>query len=474
MSNAKELKFTIPSGKATKQLKFKRIDESRRKLVISTNFLPLFDFHKGDKVVETSLGKGKGIRIDRVYDLFDAPMKTKQVYSRQYKTRKNNPIETLMEVSSQKLIRDSFPSWCTKVHVVMKKGVVFITPLTSHKERAIMNATPESRHEVFAACTSGVDLHGLEESGFTIHSVIEYRPHEKRDKDRDLTETGALTVLRNNRNGIKNIFNEDIMSIDTEQLIDAVKSSPVTTLIASPQCDDFTNLKTNAAKQSSIDDLSTSVDMALDFLRVIDAIKPPVVVFEQVAGWYKSEAYKLLCIRMRRWGYSENLTIANALDHGGLTGRTRGYAVFSCLDVPFIFENDKPRRKDSIWPEIEPFLPQCRNVSHSKSLQDGIDCGRLRTITPTSTKAPTILKSQSRMAKDSAVILVDDQLLWPSEDLQKHLMGIPQEFHVDAVSKDIGSEILGQSIDGSLHAMVTRSIKKHIDSYFNLGAELAA
>lgn len=77
------------------------------------------------------------------------------------------------------------------------------------------------------------------------------------------------------------------------------------------------------------------------------------------------------------------------------------------------------------------------------------------------------------MAKDSAVILVDDQLLWPSEDLQKYLMGIPQEFHVDAVSKDIGSEILGQSIDGSLHAMVTRSIKNHIDSHFNLRVELA-
>ncbi len=288
MNNTKELKFTIPSGKATKQLKFKRIDDDRRKIVLSTNFLPLFDFHKGDKVVETSLGKGKGIRIDRVYDLFDAPLKTKKVYSRLYKTRKNNPIETLMEVSSQKLIRESFPAWCSKVHVVMKKGVVFITPLTSHKEQAIMNATPESRHEVFAACTSGVDLHGLEESGFSIHSVIEYRPHEKRDKDRDLTETGALTVLRNNKRGIRNIFNEDIMSIDTQQLIKAVKDSPVTTLIASPQCDDFTNLKTNAAKQDSINDLSTSVDMALDFLRIIDAIKPPVVAFEQVAGWYKS------------------------------------------------------------------------------------------------------------------------------------------------------------------------------------------
>ena len=466
--------FAVPSGKATKQLKFKRIDDHKRKIVLSTNFLPLFDFDKGDKVVESSLGKDKGIRIDRVYDMFDAPMKTKQVYSRSYKTRKNNPLETLMEVSSQKLIRESFPAWCTKVHVVMKKGVVFITPLTSHKEKAIMNATPESRHEVFAACTSGVDLHGLEESGFTIHSVIEYRPNEKRDKDRDLTETGALTVLRNSKQGIKNIFCEDIMSIDTEQLIEAVKTSLVTTFIASPQCDDFTNLKTNAAKASSVDDLSTSVDMALDFLRVVDAIKPPVVVFEQVAGWYKSEAYKLLCIRMRRWGYTEHLTIANALEFGGLPGRTRGYAVFSCLDVPFSFEAPKPRPETSIWNEIEPFLSQCRDVTHSKSLQDGASCGRLRTITPTSIKAPTILKSQSRMAKDSAVITIGEKILWPSEDLQKHLMGIPADFHVDAVSKDIGSEILGQSIDGSLHAMVTRSVKNHIDSYFHSSASVAA
>ena len=55
-------------------------------------------------------------------------------------------------------------------------------------------------------------------------------------------------------------------------------------------------------------------------------------------GWYKSDAYKILSLRLRKFGYKENLLISSGDKYGGLTGRTRGYAVFSMLDVPFEFE----------------------------------------------------------------------------------------------------------------------------------------
>lgn len=469
--------FAIPSGIATKKLSMKVSPTTgKKKIAVSTNWLPLFGFEAGAEVIERSLGANKGIEIillsdldsfvGNTLDLFnpeDVKLKKKIVYQREYKARKNNPLETLIEVASQKIIDDSFPCDTTRVHVTFSQSRITITPLTTFQEDALKNITPESKHEVFAACTSGVDLHSLENThGMSIHSVIDWRAVEARDGKRDLTETGAVSVLRNVKS-IRNLFNEDITYIDASRLEAAVKDSPVTTFMASPVCDDFTNVKNNTAKEDSIENLTTSLDQSFDMLRCIYAIKPPVVCFEQVRGWYKSDAYKVLSIRLRKLGYKENVLIADPRDYGGTTSRVRGYGVFTVLDAPFEFEDKTQRSDETIWGLVQNHLPECRDVSHSKSINDGKACGRLRIINKDSLHSPTFLKSQPRMAKDSVVIEDEGKFYWPSEDLQKSLMGILPTFTTDAVSKDIGSEILGQSIDGAVHDSVIRSLKKHID-----------
>jgi DNA (cytosine-5)-methyltransferase 1 len=63
------------------------------------------------------------------------------------------------------------------------------------------------------------------------------------------------------------------------------------------------------------------------------------------------------------------------------------------------------------------------------------------------------------------VIEVDNKFLWPSENLIKELMGVP-DFKTDCLSADKASEVIGQSVDAALHSSVARSVKKHIDAYF--------
>ena len=458
--------FSIPSKQATKQLRIKSCSNNNRKIVVSSNWLPLFDFNPKDKVVEKSLGTGKGIVIERVYDMFDAPLKTKQVYSREYKSRRNSPLEVLLEVASQKLIQNAFPSTCKTVHVQFTQGKIVIRPITTFQEKAIKQASFKTRHAVFAARSSGVDLYAMENQGFSIHSLVEFRPKEKRDKKRDFSETGAITALRNLRSGIRNLFNEDINHIDMQQLSDSVAESPFTTFVCSPQCDDWSPVKGGQLKANAVEDLSTTIDMTFDILRIVEAITPPVIQLENVVGWYNSDLYRAFAVRLRRLGYTENLIFGDPRDYGGLTSRKRGYAVFSCLPAEFSFETPKPRRSVPIWEEIKSFLPECRDITQSKSINDGAACGRLRTIKESSLCSPTFLKSQSRMAKDTVCVHDKDRYYFPSENLQKHLMGIDMDFKLDCVRKDIGYEILGQSIDGALHYMVIRSIKKHIDDYF--------
>lgn len=457
--------FIVPSECMTKRLKIKKTG-GKRKIVISTNWLPLYNFNAGDDMVARPLGKGKGLVVELVTDLFTTDKKPKKVYQRSYPKRKNCPLETLIEISSKKDIDGGFSDDVEELLVKFEFNRLTITEVKTFQSEVLKNAVKAADYSIFAACTSGVDLHLMEKDHrFTIHSCIEYRPQEKRDK-RDLTETGALSVLRNLKKGIKNLFNEDVALIEREQLTKAVEKKPAMLFMASPQCDEYTNVKASSLKEEHINDLSSSLDMSVDMLKIIECIKAPVIKFEQVVGWYKSDAYKILSLRLRKFGYKENLLISSGDKYGGLTGRTRGYAVFSMLDVPFEFEPEIGIRTESIWPVIEKHMPDCRDISHSKSIQDGFTTGRLRMITKESTKSPTILKGQSRMAKDTAVIYDNDKFYYPSEDLLKELMGFP-ELKTDCLSKDIAFEVIGQSIDAALHSSVARSVKRHIDAFLS-------
>lgn len=446
---------------ATKQLRFRRNGE-RRILTISSNLLTLFDFSKGDAVVEKSLGKNKGIVIERAYDLFGQG-RVKRVYARTYPRRKNNPLEHQIEVSSQRLIDDSFPANCTRVHIRFERGRVTVTPLFSIPERARANAEVADPASVFAALTSGVDLASMRSQGFSISAVLEWRPQEARDKT-DLTETGALAALSNS-GPLHALFNEDVTSCVLDQIGLAMEKHPVMLFHSSPQCDDHSNLKARSLKDRDLEDASSSADMILDLLNIIERLAPPVVLFENVPGMIGSSAYEIASLRLKRWGYRRHEHVGDARDYGGLTSRRRAYVVFTQLDAPFAFEKPASPRERDAWSVVEPYLEDCRDVSTSKSLKAGKACGRLRAVRPGAASLPTPVKSQSRMAKDSIVIEPeDDRFLFPSERLLKRFLGI-EEVDLNAVSATIASEIIGQSIDRPHHEMIMRCIRRHIAAW---------
>lgn len=446
---------------ATKQLKFRQ-NGQRRILTVSSNLLTLFDFSKGDDVIETSLGPNKGMIIERVYDLFEqAP--TKKVYARHYPRRKNNPLEHQIEVSSQKMLNESFPSDCTRVHVKFEWGRITVTPLQTISERALANATRAQPGATFVALTSGVDLASLRQEDFSIAGVLEWRPQEARDKT-DLTETGALCALANS-GPLHALFNEDVTCAVLNEIEKSMERHPVMVFHASPQCDDHTPLKAGKFKEQHNEDAASSEDMIIDLLNIIERLAPPVIVFENVAGMLQSAAYKVASLRLRRWGYKVHEHVGDARLYGGLTSRRRAYVIFTQLDAPFAFEEPFSTKEKDAWSVIKHDLDECRDVSHSKSLQDGKQIGRLRRITPGSTSIPTPVKSQARMAKDSIVIEpVDGQFLWPTENQLKRFLGI-EDVDMESVSATIASEIIGQSIDKPHHASILRSIKNHIQEY---------
>lgn len=446
---------------ATKQLAFRR-NGTRRILTLSSNMLVLFGFEKGDEVVEKSLGPNRGIVVERVTDLFDQG-RVKKVYARTYKHRRNNPLETQIEVSSQKLIDESFPSDCSRVHITFEHHRITIRPLTSIRERGLANAETADPKAVFAALTSGVDLASMRREGFSISAVLEWRPNEKRDKQ-DLSETGALCALANS-GPLRAIFNEDITAAALDRIAEAMARQPVMMLHASPQCDDLSVVKGAKLKARDIETTDSTADMILDLLGVIERLAPPIVLLENVPGMIGSPAYEVASLRLRRWGYAQHEHVGDARDYGGYTSRKRAYVVFTLLDAPLdLPAPTTPRQKDA-WALVAPHLHRCRDVSHSNSLKKGKINGRLRQVTPASTSIPTPLKSQSRMCKDSVVISPEeDRFLFPDETLLKLFLGI-EDVDLSAVSETLASEIIGQSIDRPHHAVVLQAVKDHIDTW---------
>lgn len=314
--------------------------------------------------------------------------------------------------------------------------------------------------QAFLAMSSGIDGRCLVGCGFEIDSLLEFRPNEKRD-NRDLTETGALNALANISPRL--LINEDISRVNWNMVREHVEAGPQIAIAhISLQCDDFSVAKANKFKQQSIDDLSTTRDLVYDALRMIETIMPTTVVVENVSGFMNAAEGMLLSIKLRKWGYHVTEAILQAGEFGGFTRRERYYLVASVYP-DFAMPVGGEMRSESIWPEIEPFLDGCRDVSHTKSLQDGLTGGRARLIRPNGCVSPTMLKSQSRQCKDAVYIeMPDGRYLLPSLELIQHLQGIPSDMDFSSNASELHSEIMGQSIDYPMHHAVVKAVHEHL------------
>ncbi|MDD3465538.1 MAG: DNA cytosine methyltransferase [Campylobacterales bacterium] len=465
------LKINIPDI-ATKQLQLQNCSAGR-KLVISTNWLPLFGFETGCSVREISLGKNKGLKIvleaQNSANLCSDMPKPKKVYSRAYKVRKNNPLETMLDIRSQKLLNEVFPEDTQKVHILFKFGEIIITPITNRQSQAISDFkhNKTNKFSTFLACSSGVDAVSLKKTGFEIETLLEFRPHEKRDKN-DLSETGALNALANI--GVKHLINEDIMALDIDKIAKLTQASKHTLFHISTQCDDFSNVKASSLKECSLEDGSTSIDMIIDALDLIKKFNFPTILHENVRGFESSDAGRIFKARLKRLGYRVYDGLFDAREHGGNTGRVRHYLFATQLPSKFSLPQpvtEKPQQASSnIWERyIEPRIlsGELRDVTDLKTTQDGIATGRARLIKRDSSYSPTFLKSQNRQAKDSVFVYdeIRDKYYFPSNSLMAELMGIP-DVCFDAVSSMIEGEIIGQSIEAPLHEALLEAVRTHI------------
>ncbi|MYM92350.1 DNA cytosine methyltransferase [Duganella vulcania] len=447
----------------TKELALVRHGD-QRKIRLSTNFLPLMGFEPGRRHSVEVLPGAEGLRL-----AFD-PAGRQKVYQRRYNQRKNNPFEAQIEVSSSQLLDAAIPGCTERIHCTMRHGEILIRPLANRTFSIRRNlGKAADPFAAMVAMSSGIDAHTLGAAGFNVVAGLDYRPQEARDK-RDLTESGALTFLANN--APRYMFNEDVTKVDWSRLVREMADVPqLAVLHMSLCCDDFSTMKGGNLRRLAIEDATSTRDLTYDFLRGIEVLMPAVAVLEQVVPYGQSPECVMLALRLRRWGYHVAQAVLPAKLMGGLTGRNRFYLVASVYPGFQMPEPASPRIAP-LWQEIEPYLAGCRDVSHTRSLQEGIRVGRARVIRPDSLYSPTLVKSQARQSKDSVYIeMPDGRYLLPSEELLRFLSGIPASFSFASVAAEQCAEQIGQGIDVPMHAALCRAVHEHIGA--NVGRHSA-
>lgn len=447
---------------ATKVLKLKVYSNNTRKLVISSNWLTFFGFTKGTSVIEEPIGEQSGLCIR----LAEAPeISNKKVYERSYTRRQNKLFETQTETSSQKVMNRAFSEACTHVHISFEFGKIIIRELKDHlAERMAQFFKAKGKFKTLAVCSSGVDLSCLDKEAFDIEGLIEYRAPEKRD-GYDLSETGALAAIINNP--IKRVFNEDIYKLDSQMVAEHL--GHIDFMSISLACEDVSKVKRPAEKEKAIKDLSTTVDMVFPALNLVKNVLPTTLLLEQVPDFFSHQMYTLWTLTLRRLGYQITDSIECSDQYDGLTNRKRLFSFATLLEVPFEFIKPvaiEQRTAETFWREhIEPYLADCRDITHTKSLQDGLKEGSLNVVDRNSVRAGTLLRCQAQQVSEMLVVSPEEgKYLYPSPELLKHIMGM-DDYYLENLSIETSTQIIGQAVEVKKYRALTEQVKDYLSQF---------
>jgi site-specific DNA-cytosine methylase len=422
--------------------------------------------------------------------------------------------------------------------------VEIISPLETvigHKEEILQQFNQESPYHAMAICSSGVDIKAMESDGFTVSSVLDYRPPEARDTSpapyaqkkysklgfsvredskkvirkskwkkmgafKDKTESGAICAAVNSFKP-EIVFNEDIYLFDLNRSTKQLKATQrQNVFFGSLQCDDVSLCKNNNDKERSIVDMSSTIDMSFPMLKTIKDGLYSVIMIENVEAFANSIECKLFEEGLRSLGYTVETHVHNALDFNGYSSRKRAFVFATVLDTAIAQPEKITERTAHFWNDIvAPNINQTgkgeaqrfRNVSHTggiKTYTAGLLLSKKDKSTLNKTQMKqvekyqranvrlngashcgTILKSQSRQVAESLYVKVEDEYLFPDNEICKQVMGIPSDFDVSMLSGELGSEVIGQSVDFKVHKALGGKIKEHIDNFLvNMGIALSS
>jgi site-specific DNA-cytosine methylase len=369
--------------------------------------------------------------------------------------------------------------------------------ILKHRDRINSGFDSTDPLSTFSVCSSGIDMMLLEKEGFNTTHLLEYRPHESRDivkakdpitgkaiKDQfkknvnatcplggeqilkgwDKTISGVISALTNVKS-LHTVFNEDIFKFKNNRVKPLMKAFQH--IHASIQCDDFCSQKTLLERAIALANMTSTADMFIKFLEIVQATPAPTLSIENVKSFATSTECLLLEGELEEMGYKVYKKVMYAPDFGGYTGRARTYLFATTLPIDFKFPVPEMPNVNAWDDIISNNLHHMKKVNSEATIEEAIKKGRDRFYRAGTAVFPTITKSNLKYTKDTTYYVSDDGYFIPDAELSKKLMGV-EDFDLSTLGNEaLAVEVIGQSVDASMHGKLTAQIKSHIMSYAN-------
>jgi len=436
---------------------------SRRQLRvrISSNLLRAHGFVPGARVRKAARLDGPGfeIRLDQAGDQL--------VYSRGYARSNPEFREAVIEVGDRDWTRRLLGA--SRAQIVSRPGCIKVVPVPDFRFNVITRARVTPGMPMFSVLSSGMCANAFAGAGFTPKALCEWRPPERRDvaAGRDLTETGAVTAVRNV--GFPIVFNQDIFSLNDMLVAECMGDSSITLLAGSLQCDSFSNLKSARLKEVNRENGAPGdAELFYPLLKLIENTKPAVIFIENVPAFLNSEIGGAFKAVLRRLGYYVSQSVLNGADFGTRCSRPRGFLVASVWPG-FLFPEATGRVDGTLYDFLgSEIMDGCRDITDSGTVRRAIEKKRLRAVAETSPTAPVFPKSQARV-DDRVLFSRGGRYLDPSIAAMRKVHGLPDSFQLDHLAKDLQSEQIGQGVDYHLLTLLANTLGRHVQ--MNLGGE---
>lgn len=142
---------------------------------------------------------------------------------------------------------------------------------------------------------------GLKQAGFNVVAAIEINKH-------------AAQVYRANheKQGI-HLFEEDIRTLDTREILNLLNGRPLHLLAGCPPCQGFSSLRRRNKKRSSRDSRN---NLILEYLRFVEELKPITIMMENVPGLESYTLFKKVYSRLVKLGYQPDYKVVDVAEYG--------------------------------------------------------------------------------------------------------------------------------------------------------------
>ena len=151
------------------------------------------------------------------------------------KKQRENLLEAQKNIDLMKIINEAMGD-ATHAHITFRYGELTFVPVSNAEYKLVQDLSNDDKINTLVAMTGGVDCSVLEQGGYNINVICEFRPQEKRDAT-DYTEMTSLSALVNSKPRV--LCNEDIYQLNPQRLAEIVGSTPITVGHFSIQCDDL-------------------------------------------------------------------------------------------------------------------------------------------------------------------------------------------------------------------------------------------